>query len=110
MQIKVRTTLRGLCMKDGNQFSDKQIPESMLLGFLDYRLSLLGLKVKERTRAFETHFRSKRYNHKLVEKNMHRNEKRNEKTSGKYTNNIQVVTTSCVVTEVMFKKSCHGGY
>ena len=64
MQIKVRTTLRGLCMKDGNQFFDKQILESMLLGFLDYRLSLLGLKVKERTSAFKTHFRSKRYNHK----------------------------------------------
>ena len=64
MQIKVRTTLRSLCMKDGNQFSDKQILESMLLGFLDYRLSLLELKVKERTSAFETHFRSKRCNHK----------------------------------------------
>ena len=64
MQIKVRTTLRGLCMKDGNQFFDKQILESMLLGFLDYRLSMLELKVKERTSAFETHFRSKRYNHK----------------------------------------------
>ena len=47
MQIKVRTTLRGLCMKDGNQFSDKQILESMLLGFLDYRLYMLELKQRK---------------------------------------------------------------
>lgn len=50
MQIKVRTTLRGLCMKDGNQFSDEQILKSMLLGFLDYRLSV-GIEGKGKNKC-----------------------------------------------------------